>query len=133
MLTTGAAPEEAMPKRARTGGVGKGKGTGASAAAPKSIGRSRVNTAAVAAAVGKDDEAPMPKPKSQPRRNRVSRAGVPVERTIVKKVPLDAGDSEGTLKKKAPKGPKAPRRNTGVAKNIPWHKKHPRNYLLCGF
>jgi hypothetical protein len=99
-----------MPsKRPRTGGVGKGKG-GAAAAAPKSKGRGggKVNAAAVAAAVGKDEAPPaVPKPKSAPRRNRVPAAGPPVKKTIVKKVPLDAGDKEGTLKK--------PRRNKGVA------------------
>jgi hypothetical protein len=59
MWTTGPAPEEAMPKRLRIGGVGKGKGS-APEAAPKSKGRGggSVNAAAVAAAVGKDEERP---------------------------------------------------------------------------
>jgi hypothetical protein len=99
MWTTGPAPEEAMPpKRARKEGKGKG-----SAAAPKSKGRGagRVNAAAVAAAVGKDEERPaVPKPKSAPRRNKVPAAGPPIKKTIVKKVPLDSGDMEGTLKKR---------------------------------
>jgi hypothetical protein len=81
------------PKRARKEGKG-------SAAAPKSKGRGgRVNAAAVAAAVGKDEEKPaVPKPKSAPRRNKVPAAGPPVRKTIVKKVPLDEGDKDGTLK-----------------------------------
>jgi hypothetical protein len=85
--------------------VGKGKG---GTAAPKSKGRggAKVNAAAVAAAVGKDEAPALPKPKSAPRRNRVPAAGPPVKKTIVKKVPLDAGDKEGTLKK--------PRWNKGV-------------------
>jgi hypothetical protein len=63
-----------------------------------------VNATAVAAAVGKDESPPVvPKPKSAPRRNKVPAAGPPVRKTIVKKVPLDEGDKEGTLKK--------PRRN----------------------
>jgi hypothetical protein len=98
MWTTGPAPEEAMPpKRARKEGKGKGS---APKAAPKSKGRGagRVNAAAVAAAVGKDEERPAPKPKSAPRRNKVPAAGPPVKKTIVKKVPLDEGDKEGTLK-----------------------------------
>jgi hypothetical protein len=50
--------------------------------------------------VGKDESPPVvPKPKSAPRRNKVPAAGPPVKKTIVKKVPLDAGDMEGTLKK----------------------------------
>jgi len=103
MWTTGPAPEEAMPKRPRK----EGKGAGAKAA-PKSKGRgSRVNAAAVAAAVGKDESPPaVPKPKSAPRRNKVPAAGPPVKQTIVKKVPLDEGDKEGTLRRN-----KAPRRN----------------------
>jgi hypothetical protein len=90
--------EEALPpKRARKEGKGKGS---APKAAPKSKGRGtgRVNAAAVAAAVGKDEERPAPKPKSAPRRNKVPAAGPPVKKTIVKKVPLDSGDMEGTLK-----------------------------------
>jgi hypothetical protein len=86
------------PKRARKEGKGKGS---APKAAPKSKGRGagRVNAAAVAAQVGKDEERPAaPKPKSAPRRNKVPAAGPPVKKTIVKKVPLDAGDMEGTLK-----------------------------------
>jgi hypothetical protein len=102
MWTTGPAPEEAMPKRPRTGGVGKGKGgAGKAKAAPKSKGRGggRVNATAVAAAVGKDEEKPaVPKPKSAPRRNKVPAAGAHVAKTIVKKVPLDDADKEGTLK-----------------------------------
>jgi hypothetical protein len=101
MWTTGPAPEEAMPpKRARKEGKGKGS---APKAAPKSKGRGagRVNAAAVAAAVGKDEAPPVvPKPKSAPRRNKVPAAGPPVKKTIVKKVPLDAADMEGTLKKR---------------------------------
>ena len=93
-----------MPKRARTSGVGKGRGSAKAApkAAPKSKGRGgRVNAAAVAAAVGKDEEKPVvPKPKSAPRRNKVPAAGPPVKKTIVKKVPLDEGDMDGTLKKR---------------------------------
>jgi hypothetical protein len=93
-------PEEAMP---RAGGIGKGRGA---KAAPKSKGRGgRVNATAVAAAVGKDEEKPAPKPKSTPRR-KVPAAGPPVKNTIVKKVPLDDGDKEGTL----PGRNKAPRR-----------------------
>jgi hypothetical protein len=95
--------EEALPpKRPRTGGIGKGRGSAAPKAAPKSKGRGgRVNAAAVAAAVGKDEEKPaVPKPKSAPRRNKVPAAGPPVKKTIVKKVPLDEGDKEGTLKKR---------------------------------
>ena len=95
--------EEALaPKRPRTGGIGKGRGSAAPKAAPKSKGRGgRVNAAAVAAAVGKDEEKPaVPKPKSAPRRNKVPAAGPPVKKTIVKKVPLDEGDMEGTLKKR---------------------------------
>ena len=105
MWTTGPAPEEAMPKRARK--EGKGKGAGAPKAAPKSKGRGgRVNATAVAAAVGKDESPPaVPKPKSAPR-NKVPAAGPPVKQTIVKKVPLDEGDKEGTLRRN-----KAPRRN----------------------
>jgi hypothetical protein len=82
----------------------EGKGRGAAKAAPKSKGRgSRVNAAAVAAALGKDEEKPaVPKPKSAPRR-KVPAAGPPVKKTIVKKVPLEDGNKEGTLKK--------PRRN----------------------
>ena len=105
MWTTGPVSEEALPpKRARTGGVGKGRGSAKSApkAAPKSKGRGggRVNAAAVAAAVGKDEERPaVPKPKSAPRRNKVPAAGS-VKKTIVKKVPLDEGDMDGTLKKR---------------------------------
>jgi hypothetical protein len=57
-----------------------------------------VNAAAVAAAVGKDEERPAPKTKSAPRRNKVPAAGPPVKKTIVKKVPLDTGDMDGTLK-----------------------------------
>jgi hypothetical protein len=97
MWTTGPAPEEAMPKRPRK----EGKGKGAPKAAPKSKGRGgRTNAAAVAAAVGKDESPPaVPKPKSAPRRNKVPAAGPPVKKTIVKKVPLDEGDKEGTLKK----------------------------------
>jgi hypothetical protein len=94
--------EEALPpKRPRTGGNGKGRGS-APKAAPKSKGRGgRVNAAAVAAAVGKDEEKPaVPKPKSAPRRNKVPAAGPPVKKTIVKKVPLDEGDMDGTLKKR---------------------------------
>jgi hypothetical protein len=86
------------PKRARKEGKGKGAGP---KAAPKSKGRGagRVNAAAVAAAVGKDEEKPaVPKPKSAPRRNKVPAAGPPVKKTIVKKVPLEAGDMDGTLK-----------------------------------
>jgi hypothetical protein len=93
--------QEAMPKRPRTGGVGKGKGT--PKAARKSKGRrgGRVNASAVAAAVGKDEEKPaVPKPKSAPRRNKVPAAGPPMKKTIVKKVPLEDGDMEGTLKKR---------------------------------
>ena len=104
MWTTGPAPEEAMPKRPRK----EGKGAGAKAA-PKSKGRGggRVNAAAVAAAVGKDESPPaVPKPKSAPRRNKVPAAGPQVKQTIVKKVPLDEGDKEGTLRRN-----KAPRRN----------------------
>jgi hypothetical protein len=89
--------EEALPpKRPRK----EGKGKGSAKAAPKSKGRGagRVNAAAVAAAVGKDEERPAPKPKSAPRRNKVPAAGPPVKKTIVKKVPLDAGDMDGTLK-----------------------------------
>jgi hypothetical protein len=95
-------PEEALPPKRRKEGKGKGA---APKAAPKSKGRGgRVSTAAVAAAVGKDESPPVvPKPKSAPRRNRVPAAGPPVKKTIVKKVPLDGGDKEGTLKK--------PRRN----------------------
>jgi len=108
MWTTGPAPEEAMPpKRARKEGKGKGAGA-APKAAPKSKGRGggRVNAAAVAAAVGKDEEKPaVPKPKSAPRRNKVPAAGPPIKKTIVKKVPLDEGGKEGTLK--------LPRRNKG--------------------
>jgi hypothetical protein len=92
-------PEEAMPpKRARKEGKGKGAGP---KAAPKSKGRGggRVNATAVAAAVGEDESPPVvPKPKSAPRRNKVPAAGPPVKKTIVKKVPLDSGDMEGTLK-----------------------------------
>jgi hypothetical protein len=102
-----------MPKRPRTGGVGKGRGAArapkapaaqrapAPKAAPKSKGRGggRVNAAAVAAAVGRDESPPaVPKPKSAPRRNKVPAAGPPVKKTIVKKVPLDEGDKEGVLK-----------------------------------
>jgi hypothetical protein len=98
MWTTGPMSEEALPpKRPRK----EGKGKGSAKAAPKSKGRGggRVNAAAVAAAVGKDEERPaVPKPKSAPRRNKVPAAGPPVKKTIVKKVPLDAGDTEGTLK-----------------------------------
>jgi hypothetical protein len=104
-----------MPKRPRAGGVGNGNG-----AAPKSKGRSTgrgtpkswVDAATVVAAVGKD-EAPqhVPKPKSQPRRNMVPAAGPPVKKIIVKKVPIDFGEKEGTLKK-------APRRNKGVVLNV---------------
>jgi hypothetical protein len=96
--------EEALPpKRPRTGGIGKGRGS--AKAAPKSKGRGgRVNAAAVAAAVGKDEEKPaVPKPKSAPRRNKVPAAGPPVKKTIVKKVPLDEGDRDGTLKKRRKK------------------------------
>jgi hypothetical protein len=92
-----------MPKRPRKEGKGKGS---APKAAPKSKGRGggRVNAAAVAAAVGKDEEKPaVPKPKSAPRRNKVPAAAGSVKKTIVKKVPLDEGDKEDTLKK--------PRRN----------------------
>jgi hypothetical protein len=99
-----------MPKRPRIGGVGKGNGS-APKAAPKSKGRGggKANAAAVAAAVGKDEKKPVvPKPKSAPRHNKVPAAGPPVKKTIVKKVPLEDGDKEGTLK--------APRRNKG--KNI---------------
>ena len=67
-------------------------------------GHGRVNAAAVAAAVGRDEEKPaVPKPKSAPRRNKVPAAAGSIKKTIVKKVPLDDGDKEGTLKK--------PRRN----------------------
>jgi hypothetical protein len=101
MWTTGPISEEALPKRPRTGGIGKGRGSAAPKAAPKSKGRGgRVNAAAVAAAVGKDEEKPAPKPKSAPRRNKVPAAGPPVKKTIVKKVPLDEGDMDGTLKKR---------------------------------
>jgi hypothetical protein len=103
MWTTGPMSEEALPpKRPRTGGIGKGRGSAAPKAAPKSKGRGgRVNAAAVAAAVGKDEEKPaVPKPKSAPRRNKVPAAGPPVKKTIVKKVPLDEGDMDGTLKKR---------------------------------
>jgi hypothetical protein len=113
MWTTGPAPEEAMPKRQRKEGKGKGAGapkaapkagtaTAAPKAAPKSKGRGgRVNATAVAAAVGKDEEKPAaPKPKSAPRRNKVPAAGPPVKKTIVKKVPLDEGGKEGTLKRR---------------------------------
>jgi hypothetical protein len=92
------------PKRPRTGGVGKGKGTAPKAApkaAPKSKGRGggRVNAAVVAAAVGKDESPPVvPKPKSAPRRNTFPAAGHQVKKTIVKKVPLDEGGEDGTLK-----------------------------------
>ena len=65
-----------------------------------------MNAAAVAAAVGKDESPAVPKPKSAPRRNKVPAAGPPVKQTIVKKVPLDEGDTEGTLRCN-----KAPRRN----------------------
>ena len=85
------------PKRPRKEGEGKGV---APKAAPKSKGRGggRVNAAAVPAAVGKDEERPaVPKPKSAPRRNKVLAAGPPIKKTIVKKVPLDEGDKEGTL------------------------------------
>jgi hypothetical protein len=98
MWTTGAMSEEALPpKWPRKEGKGKGAGP---KPAPKSKGRGagRVNAAAVAAAVGKDEERPAPKPKSAPRRNRVPAAGPPVKKTIVKKVPLDTGDTDGTLK-----------------------------------
>jgi hypothetical protein len=64
-----------------------------------------VNAAAVAAAVGKDEAPPVvPKPKSAPRRNKVPAAGPPIKKTIVKKVPLDSGDMDGTLKKRRNKG-----------------------------
>jgi hypothetical protein len=101
MWTTGPVSEEALPpKRARKEGKGKGS---APKAAPKSKGRGagRVNAAAVAAAVGRDESPPVvPKPKSAPRRNKVPAAGPPVKKTIVKKVPLDEGDMDGTLKKR---------------------------------
>jgi hypothetical protein len=96
------------PKRPRTGGVGKGKGS-APKAATKSKGRGggRVSAAAVAAVLGKDEAPPVvPKPKSAPRHNKVPAAGPPVKKTIVKQVPLDEADKEGTLKKA--------RRNKGV-------------------
>jgi hypothetical protein len=90
------------PKRPRKEGKGKGSAPKAAPkAAPKSKGRGggRVNAAAVAAAVGKDEEKPaVPKPKSAPRRNKVPAAGPPVKKAIVKKVPLDDADKEGTLK-----------------------------------
>jgi hypothetical protein len=58
-----------------------------------------VNTTALAKAVGSDESPPpVPKPKSAPRRNKVPAAGPPVKKTIVKKVPLDEADKEGTLK-----------------------------------
>jgi hypothetical protein len=90
------------PKRPRREGKGKGSAPKAAPkAAPKSkgLGGGRVNAAAVAAAVGKDEWPPLvPKPKSAPRRNKVPAAGPQVKRTIVKKVPLDEGDTEAVLK-----------------------------------
>jgi hypothetical protein len=121
MWTTGLAPEEALPKRPRIGGVGKGKGAKAKAKAkpaPKSKGRgSRANATALAAAVSKDEpSAPNPpnppmdppnppnwpnmqKPKKPRMALRRKAPGPPVRRSIVKKVPLDGGEKEATLKK----------------------------------
>jgi hypothetical protein len=107
MWTTGVFAEDALPKRPRTDGVGKGKGAAkAPKAAPKSKGRGggRVNATALAAAIGPDSPNPpnvpifnfsLPSPPApQPKIARGT-----VRKTIVKKVPIDAGEKDATLKR----------------------------------